>query len=313
MAFLNPPDVLPEAMRFLTRALLAAGGSLDEEALVRLVAPEGLVEALDEAAPEVTDAPLSFKQGGRVIATASLAAMRGAGLVVKGDGGAQRLAPPVTERFPKWELVTQVEFARLLRETALTTVRAEWEDELPAGAEDLANALALLLSMPDPLDPVRAFETGAGKTLSGYQSDHFGPTQSTWIVRNKERYLPLVRWTTYLGMGRVLGDALVIDPAAALEAMALPLLDRESPITKFLDQLGAIMPYTDRGVVGTAVRRRVGASSSEVSPGLALGLIALHHQERIVLTGKSDAESVGFRVDPELAVSFSHIAPAGAS
>ena len=42
MALLNPPDILPEAMRFLVRTLLAAPDQeLDRSDLISLVAPRG--------------------------------------------------------------------------------------------------------------------------------------------------------------------------------------------------------------------------------------------------------------------------------
>ena len=51
MALLNPPDILPEAMRYLVRALLALRPPrVDRDELIGLVAPPGLTEAMGSLA-----------------------------------------------------------------------------------------------------------------------------------------------------------------------------------------------------------------------------------------------------------------------
>lgn len=108
MPFLNPPDVLPEAMRFLIRALLASDGSLPEDELFRLVAPLGLVEAIGRSVPEEsTDAPDSatgFKLGGRTIARTSLAALRTVQLVEQQTVG-HRIVTATRERPDPFHIV----------------------------------------------------------------------------------------------------------------------------------------------------------------------------------------------------------------
>ncbi len=75
MPLLNPPDILPEAMRFLLRAVLAhQGGRCTKAALLALVAPEGLAEAmrpLDSDKEDDSDGE-NTAASGRLIADRSL-------------------------------------------------------------------------------------------------------------------------------------------------------------------------------------------------------------------------------------------------
>ena len=96
MALLNPPDILPEAMRFLVRALLAVQDQeLDRSELVSLVAPRGLTEAMDSIAAADDDPsgvdPDDLKAGGTIIAEASLRGLTTLGLV-KQSGDRVKLA-----------------------------------------------------------------------------------------------------------------------------------------------------------------------------------------------------------------------------
>ena len=90
MPFLNPPDVLPEAMRFIVRVLLARGGALSEDELLTLISPLGLSEAIageKKDIEEESEPATRFRTGGRTIVKASLTAMRAAGLVEPGPQG----------------------------------------------------------------------------------------------------------------------------------------------------------------------------------------------------------------------------------
>jgi hypothetical protein len=322
MPLLNPPDVLPEAMRLITRVLLARGEPLAEEELLRLVAPLGLVEALggsEEADPESPREATKFKTGGRTIARASLAAMRTIDLVTQGARGERAIvpAPIVTENFPSWEAVTAPAFAGFLRNTSLASAPdVLGEDEDSGGAEDLAFAIALLFSVPGPLEPIGSFEHGTAKTLAAYQTDQFGKDVGTWVVRSHIRYTPLLRWVTYLGLGRLLnlgptGPGLVVDPSAALRHLALPLIDAQTPVAEFLERLAPAMPYSDRGRIGSKLRSRLstGYPDDYLSPGLALGLHVLHLRGLIRLTPLSDAESLGFPLALDRVVRYSHVGP----
>ena len=89
MALLNPPDILPEAMRYLVRALLALRQpQIDRDELIALVAPPGLTEAMDSLAADAADTseaePDDLRTGGSIIAESSLDALRSLGLVCAG-------------------------------------------------------------------------------------------------------------------------------------------------------------------------------------------------------------------------------------
>ena len=97
MALLNPPDILPEAMRYLVRALLALRETRDRDELIGLVAPRGLTEAMDPGCrqADMTDAePDDLRTGGTIIAEASLDALRSLGIMEQ-DGGRVTLAARV--------------------------------------------------------------------------------------------------------------------------------------------------------------------------------------------------------------------------
>jgi len=104
MALLNPPDILPEAMRYLMRALLALPQpQADRDELIGLVAPRGLTEAMDSlaAAADLTDAePEDLLTGGTVIATTSLNALRSLGFIEQ-DGDQVTLSAAVADQWKK--------------------------------------------------------------------------------------------------------------------------------------------------------------------------------------------------------------------
>jgi hypothetical protein len=318
MPLLNPPDVLPEAMRFIVRALLASDGSLVEDELLRLVAPLGLVEAMsgEAAASPGQGQSVSFKGGGRIIATATLTAMRGANLLAPQSRGDHRvtLAQNVQDYFDSWDAVTALAFATFLREELLATAQEVFDEEdQNGGVEDLAFAIALLLAVPDPLSPITAFEGGDGKTLSQFQTAEFSDDIGEWIVRSGVRYAPLVRWVTYLGFARNFNSQglFIVDPSGALEHLAVPVVKSQMSMIEFLDSLAAIMPYSDRGRIGASLRRSLttNLADDQVSPGLALGLQTLHLKKRIQLVLLSDADSMEFPIGVDRSIRYSHIAP----
>src|ERR1700741_5511344 len=99
MALLTPPDILPEAMRFLLRAVLAhRGGRCEKRVLIALVAPEGLTEAMKALGSDKdddTDAE-NTAASGRLIADRSLTALVSLGLVTMDGpevGGAESTHP----------------------------------------------------------------------------------------------------------------------------------------------------------------------------------------------------------------------------
>jgi hypothetical protein len=306
-------------MRFIVRVLAARDGSLPEDELLRLISPLGLTEAIAEeaiAGDSESGETSGLKTGGRTIAEKSLAALRGVGAVQQSRAGDRSvtLSPDVQERFPTWKFVTAPAFAEFLLRGALASVNGPTtsaDDESSGGAEDLASAVALLLSMPDPLAPIVAFENADGKLLASYQADQLGQDTSRWIIRNRERYASLVRWVPYLGFGRLLKGELVVDPSDALRTVALPLLDREMPVVEFLHSAARTMPYLDGGLVGSGVSATLSLPTEDgaVSPGLALGLRVLALRNEVRLTPKSDAESLAFPIHSANPLRFSHISP----
>src|SRR4051812_16829760 len=109
MALLTSPDAVPEALRFVVRALLLSKDrSIEENELLGLVAPPGLVESMSSIASDV-DAGLEDesdkKTGGRTIASQSIEALSTLDLVVK-EKGTVRLAETAVSRWKRPEDVT---------------------------------------------------------------------------------------------------------------------------------------------------------------------------------------------------------------
>jgi hypothetical protein len=246
--------------------------------------------------------------------------MRNAGLLSQETRGDRlvTVASPIQQGFPTWQAVTAPAFAAFLRRISLASTRDLLDDNVESGgAEDLAFAVALLFSMPNPLQPIASFEPGAEKTLADYQTEQFGDDIGNWIVRNGERYAPLLRWVTYLGFGRILNlgrgrsGLLLVDPSEALRHLAVPLLDSQTRIADFLVRLGSAMPYSDQGGIGASLRGRLREEPTDdsLSPGLALGLQVLYLRKELQLTLLSDAESMAFPIDVGRVLRYSHIGP----
>lgn len=309
MPFLNPPDVLPEAMRFLVRATLAAGGSIDQDELMRLVAPSGLVEATGAGGARSGG---DSKTGGRTIAEKSLAELRATGLIEQESSGSRAvsLGPALRSRFATWPDVTADAFAAFMLENPLAVADEGGDIETSSGASDLQAALALLLLMPEPLRPITGFEA-EGKSFAEFQRRHLGNEQSEWYVRNPDRYPSFLRWTAYLGFTRTVPTGTVVEPSHALLRILPRILDGDIPMAMFVQRLGEIMPYSDGGPIGIRVNTLVAPVSGSLSPGLALGLRRLEHEGAVDLSLRSDAESFGAGVTEDDLSRYSHIAPGG--
>ena len=320
MPFINPPDVLPEAMRFIVRLLLQAGGPVPQAEVVRRISPAGLAE-VTSGTP--LDENPKLGEAGRIVVEATLAAMQGAGLVeVSGSEREVGLTPLVSEHFSKWEKVDAESFAQFLLEQVVAVAsdvfEASDEDEAKAGgAEDLAHTISLLLQMPNPMDPISGFESGGGKTLQAFQGEQFGlnPKKAGWLVPNPEQYLNVARWVSYLGFGYVDGDrGLLMEPSAVLKEPVQNVLGKtDMPLERLLEALGSQIPITDRGAVASAVINRLKnpLAKDQLSPGLAFGLCVLHEQKVIKLGHKADAASFGFPVRDGSEERYTHVASGG--
>ena len=318
MPFINPPDVLPEAMRFIVRLLLQAEEPVPQAEVVRRISPEGLAEVT--SGTPLDDKP-KFSLAGRIVVEATLAAMQGAGLVeVSGSDRGIGLTPLVSEHFSKWEEVDAESFAQFLLEQVVAVASDVFEgsDEAKTGgAEDLAHSISLLLRMPNPMDPISGFESGGGKTLQAFQGEQFGlnPKKAGWFVPNSEQYLNVARWVSYLGFGYSDGRrGLLIEPSAVLKEPVQNVLGKtDMPLEKFLEGLGSQIPITDRGAVASAVVNRLKnpQAKDQLSPGLAFGLCVLHEQKVIKLGHKADAASFGFPVRDGSEERYTHVASGG--
>jgi hypothetical protein len=318
MPFINPPDVLPEAMRFIVRLLLQAEEPVPQAEVVRRISPAGLAEA-------TSGTPLDEKPklgtAGKIVVEATLTAMRGAGLVkVSGSDRQIGLTPRVLEHFSKWEEVDAESFAQFLLEQVVAVASDVFEvsDEAKTGgAEDLAHTIALLLQMPNPMDPISGFESDGGKTLQAFQREQFGanPKKAGWFVPNSEQYLNVARWVSYLGFGYVDGSrGLLIEPSAVLKEPVQNVLgNTDMPLKQFLEGLGSQIQVTDGGVIASAVTNRLSCPRSEdqLSPGLAFGLSVLQEQKVIQLIGKSDVQSFDFPLRDESEMRYTHVALGG--
>ena len=318
MPFINPPDVLPEAMRFIVRLLLQAEEPVPQAEVVSRISPDGLVEV-------TSGTPLDEKSklgtAGKIVVEATLAAMRGAGLVE--DSGSKReigLTPLVLKHFPKWEQVDAEAFAQFLLEQVVAVASDVFEgsDEAKTGgAEDLAHTISLLLQMPNPMDPISGFESDGGKTLQAFQREQFGATRKNagWFVPNSEQYLNVARWVSYLGFGYVDGSrGLLIEPSAVLKEPVQSILGKaDMPLPKFLEGLGGQIPVTDGGAIDTAVTKRLAVprSKDQLSPGLAFGLRVLQEQKVIQLIVKADSRSLDFPLLVGSEKRYTHVALGG--
>jgi hypothetical protein len=311
MPFLTSPDVLPEAMRFIVRVLLRSEDPIPQSDLLRLIAPAGLVEAVNGTGPDSDD---KFSPTGQIIADKTLAEMRGAGIVDQATTGTRAVTASsiVTDAFPSWDAVHADVFADFLRTAVVAAASDVLDEDAGGGAEDLAHAIALLFLMPGPLTPIAAFEEGKGKSLAEFQTRHLGDDIAKWVVRGPVRYPQLVRWASYLGYARLDNKGrLLIDPSVALHGPVSAIVQDEMDLPTFIDRLGIAVPPTDRGRIGSAVREKLSADQTRngLSPGVALGLVTLHHQGVIKLTDQDDAESLSFPVVESEILDYTHIAP----
>lgn len=315
MPFLNPPDVLPEAVRFVIRTLLAHDGPVAHDELLHLVSPLGAVEAMGGNPWAADGAPA---ERGRLIAERTVSAMAGADLVTV-TSGAVVLADRVRDRFPSWREVEAAPLAAWMlcdlfgREAGPGDEWVEGEDLGQAGgARDLALGLALLFRRPAPLVPLAAFESGR-ESLNELQTEWFGADNARWIVRNRERFGPLRWWATYLGLARDLDQSrLVLDASRGLRPHVVALVeDGEMLIDDLVTALGAQLSFTDRGSAGIAIADRMEPQppSAELTPVLALALSTLAADGTITLAPRSDAAAMVLPVSGTHRPAYSHVGP----
>src|SRR6266511_421741 len=178
MPLLNPPDILPEAMRFLLRAVLAhRGARCPKPELLALVAPEGLTEAMRPLDSDKDNNPDldNTAASGRLIADRSLSALISLGLVAL--DGIDVAATEVT--LSHWRTaheVTAASLSLLLRSQIWRSAATDATSDANSRVGDLINALAVLFAAREPLRPFE-FETGIGR--------RFADAQTLWFGRHK--------------------------------------------------------------------------------------------------------------------------------
>src|SRR6266851_6588031 len=257
MALLNPPDALPEAMRFLLRALLALReAEIDRDELVGLVAPPGLREAMefggpdaaDDAGDEPDDDP---RTGGTVIAERSLDALQMFGLV-KQHGRRVALDHAAARRWKNPADVSPRSLSDVLLELVLEMADPEVPIGESAGVADFVHALVYLHTAGHPLRPFDRFESAvttkglARRSFASLQLEALGPDRDGWPVTNGVRWQSFRRWSSYLGLARPAGATGLIPDASTALARRLPALaPGDYDVREFVARCAAAVPILD--------------------------------------------------------------------
>ena len=232
MALLNPPDILPEAMRFLVRVLFALNEpEVDRAELVALVAPPGLTEAMKSVGSDAADTPDDesddLRTGGTVIATASLDALRMFGVVEQRDNQVT-LSSTVMRHWKSPTDVTPGSLCQFLLDTVMQMADPDATPGESHGVMDFVHALVLLHVAGQPLRPFDRFEPApgassrVGRSFMNMQLETLGSDRKAWPVQNNVRWLSFRRWASYLGLARPVGIAGLIPDASAALARRLP-------------------------------------------------------------------------------------------
>ncbi|MEU4368897.1 hypothetical protein [Micromonospora chersina] len=307
MPLLNPPDILPEAMRYLLRAVLAhPGARCRKPELLELVAPVGLTEAMkpldgDRDADSDVD---NTAASGRLIADRSLSALAALGFVelAETDVAATEV---VLDRWRTTQEVTAASFSRLLRLRIWHIATTEISGDADARVRDLVDALAVLFASRQPLRPFE-FETGLGRRFDEAQTQWFGPKKSDWPVTNSTQFLPFCRWAPYLGLAQpISGRSLVADASRALLEDLIDLPHGRIRAAEFIARCGERLPISDDGPRSLWKAD----DGQELSPGMSMSLRQLEVSGHLTLpTAESDTETLVVTLGvPGDSIRISHI------
>lgn len=302
MALLNPPDTLPEAMRFLVRALLAAKDrELDSDELEDLVAPSGLVDAMKSAGTDAEAAPGDDGDPntiGKTIAKASLGGLRTLGLVQAGRKVA--FTPDFPARFKRPADVGPTAFAGLLLDRVIATAEPDAPVGTQLGATDFVHAAVLLHTAADPLRPFERFEPAETtpadpRSFIDEQTSRLGnEREGRWPVVNRERWISFRRWSAYLGLARPVGSSGLLADATPAVMSRLELAPGEYDVRDFVARCGNAVPILDSGTLHVPVKDQIGfdaeveGENAVISPGLSVTLRQMEAAGLLVLTKKSD-------------------------
>jgi hypothetical protein len=286
MALLNPPDILPEAMRFLVRALLALRQPhADRADLIGLIAPAGLTEAMASLGSDATDTaeaePEDLATGGEVIADRSLDGLATLGIVEE-DQHRVTLSAAAAARWKKPADVT----ARGMRSAVLDAVIASADPAAPfgatAGTTDLMQAIGLLHTAGLPLLPFDRLDSRpdprpGDRDFAAWQTERCGSQRTeSWPVPNREQWQSFRRWAPYLGLARIVGSGALIPDASEALIQRLPdLTPGEYPIRDFISRCAQAVPILDGGVLRSGFGTPAQDDASVLSGGLSVTLLQL--------------------------------------
>jgi hypothetical protein len=286
MTLLNPPDILPEAMRYLVRALLARRQPhADRDELIGLVAPRGLTEAMETLTADAADTaeaePDDLRTGGTLIAGASLDALRWLGIVEQ-DGNRIALSAAAAAQWTKPSDVTVQGMCCLLLDATLLAADPEASYGETSGSTDLVQAVVLLHSAEQPLWPFDRFESGraarpGGRAFAEWEAACCGPERTkTWPVPNNPQWLPFRRWAPYLGLARPVGTyGLIPDASEALIRRLPPLAPGDYHIGDFVGRCAQAVPVLDGGALRPGQEIPAGGEAGVLSGGLSVSLLQL--------------------------------------
>jgi hypothetical protein len=307
MPLLNPPDVLPEAMRFLLRAVLAhRGARATKPDLLALVAPDGLAEVMrpldsdKDEDPEVDNTAAS----GKLIADRSLSALISLGLVVL-DGADVAVTEVALSHWRTAQEVTAAAFSRLLRSQIWRIAATDATGGVNSRVGDLVNAVAVLFAAREPLRPFE-FETGAGRRFADAQTQWFGPHKRDWPVTNSTQFLPLCRWAPYLRLAQpITVRSLVADASRALLEDLADLPPQRLRAAEFVARCGEVLPISDGGPHSLWKAD----DGQELSPGLSMSLRQLEAAGHLTFPpAESDTDSLVVTLGlPGEATRISHV------
>jgi hypothetical protein len=307
MPLLNPPDILPEAMRYLLRALIAhKGGTCQKAELLALVSPDGLAEVLKpldtgrEAEPDGDNTSTS----GRIIAERSLDALVTLKLAIVA-GPTVSTTEAALQQWSTASSITALSFRRVIRGELWRSIDEDQSAGVDLRAGDLVQALALLYSTPEPMRPFQ-FETGNGRQFVDPQTERYGPNKRDWPVTNKEQWMTMRRWAPYLGLAQhVPPQAIIADGSRALLEDLGNLGAGRYSISTFVARCAAVLPICDGG----SQSNWASPDGQELSPGLSMSLRQLEVEGHLDIKKESDIDLrvIAIGGERDLQVPASHI------
>jgi len=308
MALLTPPDILPEAMRFIIRTLLAyPDQDVQKAELLALVAPRGLVEAIDSMGPDAEAMPgdeSDLRSGGAVIVSASLDALRRELHAVRQEGDQLSLSSDVVDRWKRPTDVTARAFSDYLLEKIFEAANPQQIFGDAQGVMDLVQALVILHTAKEPFRPFERFEPPkndsgpARRNFIDEEQSRLGNERTGWPIPNKEQWLTLQRWAPYIGLARPVGsNGLIPDASVALTRRLVKLPPGDYNIQEFVSHCASAVPILDGGILHSGHDSSQSGDHEVLSPGLSVSLLQLEADGALNLPNKrSDTASRTVRI-----------------